>query len=36
MPETNTEKRLPSDSYGALLREIKERIRSAQYRRFAP
>jgi len=31
MPATNTESRLPSDSYGALLREIKDRIRSAQY-----
>jgi DUF1016 N-terminal domain len=26
-----TESRLPSDSYGTLLREIKERIRAAQY-----
>jgi hypothetical protein len=31
MPVTNTESKLPSDSYGALLREIKNRIRSAQY-----
>jgi len=31
MPVTNTESKLPSDSYGSLLREIKDRIRSAQY-----
>jgi hypothetical protein len=31
MPIINTESTLPSDSYGALLREIKDRILSAQY-----
>lgn len=31
MPLGSTESRIPSDSYGALLREIKERIRAAQY-----
>jgi hypothetical protein len=31
MPVTNTATRPPSESYGALLHEIKERIRAAQY-----
>jgi predicted nuclease of restriction endonuclease-like (RecB) superfamily len=31
MPLMDSERSLPPDSYGALLREIKERIRSAQY-----
>jgi hypothetical protein len=31
MPLMKSESSLPPDSYGALLREIKERIRSAQY-----
>jgi len=31
LPLGSTESRIPSDSYGALLREIKERIRAAQY-----
>jgi len=31
MSLTNTRSTLPPDSYGALLREIKERIRAAQY-----
>ena len=31
MPLVNSETNLLPDSYGALLREIKERIRSAQY-----
>ena len=31
MPLVNSENNLLPDSYGALLREIKERIRSAQY-----
>ena len=31
MPLSDAESRVPSDSYGALLREIKDRIRSAQY-----
>src|SRR3954470_9251583 len=31
MPIANIENRLPADSYGALLQEIKARIRSAQY-----
>jgi hypothetical protein len=31
MPLVNSESNLLPDSYGTLLREIKERIRSAQY-----
>lgn len=31
MPSVKSDRTLPPDSYGALLREIKERIRSAQY-----
>jgi hypothetical protein len=31
MPLMNSESSLPPDSYGALLHDVKERIRSAQY-----